>query len=36
MGPAGYRYGDFVRFGLPLTLVLGAVTVLVAPWLVRG
>ncbi len=36
MGPAGYRYGDFVRFGVPLTLLLGAVTVVAAPWLIRS
>jgi di/tricarboxylate transporter len=36
MGPGGYRYGDFVRYGLPLTLLLGAVTVVLAPVLVGG
>ncbi|MGW8314484.1 MAG: SLC13 family permease, partial [Bacteroidales bacterium] len=25
-GPGGYRFGDFVRFGLPLQLLLGAVS----------
>jgi len=29
-GPGGYRFGDFVRFGLPLQLALAAVTVGVA------
>jgi di/tricarboxylate transporter len=28
----GYRFGDFVRVGLPLTLLVGAVTVAVVPW----
>jgi di/tricarboxylate transporter len=27
----GYRFGDFVRVGVPLTLVVGLVTVLVVP-----
>jgi di/tricarboxylate transporter len=27
----GYRFGDFVRIGVPLTLLVGAVTVLVVP-----
>lgn len=27
MGPGGFRYGDFLRIGLPLTVLLGAVTV---------
>jgi di/tricarboxylate transporter len=27
----GYRFGDFVRVGLPLTLLVGVVTVLVVP-----
>ncbi len=30
-GPGGYRFGDYLRFGLPLTLLIGLVTVLVTP-----
>jgi di/tricarboxylate transporter len=30
-GPGGYRFSDFVRFGGPLTLVIGVITVLIAP-----
>ncbi len=31
-GPGGYRFGDFVRFGVPLNLVVAAVTLLLTPW----
>ena len=31
MGPGGYRFSDYVRFGLPLTLVVGAVAMIVVP-----
>ncbi len=31
MGPGGYRTMDFLRFGTPLTLLAGVITVLVAP-----
>ena len=30
-GPGGYRFGDFVRVGAPLTLVSAAVVVMLAP-----
>ena len=30
LGPGGYRYGDYVKFGLPLTLLIAIVTVTVA------
>ncbi len=30
-GPGGYRFGDYVRFGLPLTLVVAVVTLLMLP-----
>ncbi len=30
-GPGGYRASDFLRMGLPLKLLLGAVTCLLAP-----
>lgn len=30
-GPGGYRFSDYVRIGLPLNLVLGALTVALAP-----
>jgi di/tricarboxylate transporter len=29
----GYRFIDFVRFGLPMTLIVMAVSVLLVPWL---
>lgn len=32
-GPGGYRFGDFVRIGLPLDLAIMAVTVLLCPLL---
>lgn len=27
-----YRFADFLKIGLPLALVIGAITVLVTPW----
>lgn len=30
-GPGGYRFMDFVRFGLPLNLVCGVITLIVVP-----
>jgi di/tricarboxylate transporter len=30
-GPGGYRFGDFLRAGLPLTLLVGCVTVILTP-----
>ena len=30
-GPGGYRFADFLRIGLPMNLIVGAVTVLVIP-----
>jgi len=30
-GPGGYRYADFLRMGLPLNLIVGIVTILLAP-----
>jgi di/tricarboxylate transporter len=30
-GPGGYRFADYLRLGLPLTLLLGTVTVTLAP-----
>jgi di/tricarboxylate transporter len=35
-GPGGYRFGDFVRVGAPLTLVCAVIVVLLAPLLWRG
>jgi di/tricarboxylate transporter len=32
-GPGKYRFSDFIRFGLPLQVVAGAVTVSVTTWL---
>jgi len=31
MGPGGYRFGDYLRIGIPLNLLVGAVTVLLTP-----
>lgn len=31
-GPGGYRYADFLRIGLPLNLLLGALALAVIPW----
>ncbi|MCY0908159.1 MAG: SLC13 family permease [Sulfobacillus thermotolerans] len=31
MGPGGFRYGDFLRLGIPLSLVMGIVTTLLIP-----
>ncbi len=31
MGPGGYHFSDYLRFGLPLNILLGIVTVLVIP-----
>jgi di/tricarboxylate transporter len=33
LGPGDYRFGDFVRVGLPLQLLLGVVTLLIVPLL---
>jgi di/tricarboxylate transporter len=30
-GPGGYRFADYLRIGLPLTLLVGVTTVLIAP-----
>lgn len=30
-GPGGYRFGDYLRFGIPLGLVIGLVAVVLAP-----
>jgi di/tricarboxylate transporter len=30
-GPGGYRFGDYLKFGLPLTLIVGAVTLALVP-----
>jgi len=31
-GPGGYRFSDFMRVGLPLSLTLLAVAVILIPW----
>ena len=33
MGPGGYRFKDYVKIGVPLTIVVLIVTMLVLPWL---
>jgi di/tricarboxylate transporter len=33
VGPGGYRFGDFVRVGTPLSLALMALFVIIVPWL---
>lgn len=30
-GPGGYRFGDYLRIGIPLNMLFGAVTILLAP-----
>lgn len=30
-GPGGYRFGDYVRFGLPLSILVGIATLLIVP-----
>lgn len=37
-GPGGYRFGDYFRLGIPLDILCGVVTVLVAPlvWPLQG
>ncbi len=37
-GPGGYRFGDYIRFGLPLTLLVGLLVVALAPliWPLNG
>ncbi|MDE2344828.1 MAG: anion permease, partial [Gammaproteobacteria bacterium] len=32
-GPGGYRFSDFLRIGLPLDLIMGAISVLIIPHL---
>jgi di/tricarboxylate transporter len=32
-GPGGYRFMDFVRVGLPLDLICGAVALATIPWI---
>ena len=31
MGPGGYRFSDYLRVGVPLNVVVGVVTVVLAP-----
>src|SRR6478672_4565005 len=31
-GPGGYRFGDYVKVGVPLDLLIMAITVLICPW----
>ncbi len=33
MGPGGYRFGDFVRIGVPFTIIALLLTILLVPWL---
>jgi di/tricarboxylate transporter len=33
MGPGGYRFSDYARLGLPLSLVLWATATVLIPWL---
>jgi di/tricarboxylate transporter len=32
MAPAGYRLGDYLRLGIPMTVLILALTILVTPW----
>lgn len=36
MGPGGYRWSDYTRFGLPLSILCGIVCVILAPWMFGG
>lgn len=31
-GPGGYKFSDYLRIGVPLDILIGVVTVLIAPW----
>lgn len=31
-GPGGYRFGDYVKVGVPLDILIGIVTIAIAPW----
>jgi di/tricarboxylate transporter len=31
-GPGGYRFMDYVKIGLPLDVIVGVITIVVAPW----
>jgi len=30
-GPGGYKFTDFVKLGIPMTVVVGSITILLAP-----
>jgi di/tricarboxylate transporter len=32
MGPGGYRFADYLKLGLPLTVLVGIVTAILLPW----
>ncbi len=32
MGPGGYRFKDYVKIGVPLTILVLIVTMLLLPW----
>ena len=31
-GPGGYRFMDYVKIGLPLDIIVGIITIVLAPW----
>jgi di/tricarboxylate transporter len=31
-GPGGYKFMDYVKIGLPLDIIVGAITIVLAPW----
>ena len=31
-GPGGYRFMDYVKIGLPLDVIVGVITIVLAPW----
>ena len=33
LGPGGYRFGDFVKVGVPFTVLVMIVSVIMVPWL---
>ena len=36
MGPGGYRWSDYTRFGGPLTLIAAAICIILTPYLYGG
>jgi di/tricarboxylate transporter len=32
-GPGGYRFSDYLRIGIPLNILFGVVTIILAPFI---